>query len=252
MADIFLSYHVDDEDRAAVLVGDLESRGWSVWWDREVPTGHTYGTFAREPLDAASCIVVLWTESSVGERWVLSEALAGADRGILVPVRLDGVDLPSDFADLETADLTEWDGSADFAPLADLVVDVRRIVETGPSLDPRGTRPRPTGFERRSDGEVRAAVGTLLKAGVKPEMLDRVILDVYDRFPRVENEYYRHRLPRLRRDPARVAARLSALRRAVPDLFSPDKLNALSRLPRAGASPNETAGITLRLRSQTS
>ena len=43
MADIFLSYAREDEERARVVAAGLESRGWSVFWDRRIPTGHDFG-----------------------------------------------------------------------------------------------------------------------------------------------------------------------------------------------------------------
>jgi adenylate cyclase len=52
--------------------------------------------------------VVVWTAASVDSRWVRGEARDAADRGVLVPVRLDGTRLPIDFRAVHTTDLDGW------------------------------------------------------------------------------------------------------------------------------------------------
>ncbi|HZN45149.1 MAG TPA: toll/interleukin-1 receptor domain-containing protein, partial [Nitrospiraceae bacterium] len=52
----------------------LESRGWSVWWDREIPIGENFDRVIEQELNAARCAVVLWSKESVRSRWVRAEA----------------------------------------------------------------------------------------------------------------------------------------------------------------------------------
>jgi adenylate cyclase len=42
MADIFISYASEDREAAARLAGALEDRGWSLWWDPEIPPGESW------------------------------------------------------------------------------------------------------------------------------------------------------------------------------------------------------------------
>jgi len=42
MADIFISYASEDRQRAGALAETLGARGWSVWWDREIPLGQSF------------------------------------------------------------------------------------------------------------------------------------------------------------------------------------------------------------------
>jgi hypothetical protein len=42
MSDIFISYSSEDRDRVLPLVNALEKTGWSVFWDRDIPTGRTW------------------------------------------------------------------------------------------------------------------------------------------------------------------------------------------------------------------
>ena len=42
MSDIFISYAKEDREQAGVLAAALEKLGWSVWWDRIIPTGRVF------------------------------------------------------------------------------------------------------------------------------------------------------------------------------------------------------------------
>ncbi len=108
MADIFISYSRQDKARVAPLVAALEAVGWSVWWDPEIAPGEEFDGLISRELDAARSLVVVWTAQSVDSRWVRGEARDAADRGVLVPVRLDNARLPIDFRALHTTDLDGW------------------------------------------------------------------------------------------------------------------------------------------------
>src|SRR5207245_6725177 len=64
-------------------------------------------------LAQASCVLVVWSTSSIDSPWVLEEAEFGKERGALVPVRLDPVAPPIGFRAIQAADLTHWNGSRD-------------------------------------------------------------------------------------------------------------------------------------------
>ena len=51
--DIFLSYASEDRDRVTLIARTLEFLGWSVWWDRRIPTGKRYAQVIEEQLDAS-------------------------------------------------------------------------------------------------------------------------------------------------------------------------------------------------------
>ena len=108
MADIFVSYSRQDKERVAPLVAALEAEGWSVWWDPEIAPGEEFDGLISRELDAARSLVVVWTAASVDSRWVRGEARDAADRGVLVPVRLDNSRLPIDFRAVHTTDLDGW------------------------------------------------------------------------------------------------------------------------------------------------
>jgi len=108
LADIFVSYSRQDKERVAPLVAALEAEGWSVWWDPEIAPGEEFDGLISRELDAARSLVVVWTAASVDSRWVRGEARDAADRGVLVPVRLDNSRLPIDFRAVHTTDLDGW------------------------------------------------------------------------------------------------------------------------------------------------
>ena len=97
MADVFVSYARSDKARVAPLVAAIEAQGCSVWWDPAITPGQEFDLQIAAELKIASAVLVVWTPASVGSRWVRGEARAGADRGVLVPVRFDSAELPIDF-----------------------------------------------------------------------------------------------------------------------------------------------------------
>jgi len=113
MSDIFVSYASDDKSRIAPLVNALTAQGWDVWWDREIPPGRTFDEVIEEALEAARCVIVVWSKASVKSRWVKAEATEGDRRGILVPIQIDTVSIPLSFRQIQAAQLIDWDGSSD-------------------------------------------------------------------------------------------------------------------------------------------
>lgn len=112
MADIFLSYSRTDKPRAAPLVAALQALGWSVWWDMDLAPGEEFDEVTGAALEAARCVLVIWTPTSVASRWVRGEARVGADRQVLVPARFDAAIPPIDLRAIQIVDLDDWGGDA--------------------------------------------------------------------------------------------------------------------------------------------
>jgi TIR domain len=110
MNDIFISYDSADRAIAQKFADALESRGWSVWWDREIPLGKAFDQVIEEELNAARCVIVLWSNQSVRSRWVKTEAAAAADRDCLLPVLIEDIAIPFEFKRIQTAMLINWRG----------------------------------------------------------------------------------------------------------------------------------------------
>lgn len=123
MADVFLSYASEDRERIFPFVGALSSRGWSVWWDRQMIPGDSFEQTIDFEIGRASCIVVFWSESALKSRWVRNEALEGLEREALVPVRLEDVRVPVAFRQSQSVDLTGTldTGSTGFISLCEAI-----------------------------------------------------------------------------------------------------------------------------------
>ena len=108
MSDIFISYANTDREKAETIAQALESKGWSVWWDRKIPHGTDFSEFIKEKLDNTKCVVALWSTESVESKWVRREATEADDREILVPALIEDVKIPWLFKHIHAARLVDW------------------------------------------------------------------------------------------------------------------------------------------------
>jgi serine/threonine-protein kinase len=66
VADLFVSYKAEDRRRVARLVQALEASGFSVWWDAHIGGGSEWREEIERNLDAARCVIVVWSKGSTG------------------------------------------------------------------------------------------------------------------------------------------------------------------------------------------
>lgn len=128
MTDIFLSYKSEDRTQAKVIAEALEQHGYSVWWDRIIPPGKTFDQIIKNALDAAKCIIVLWSRESVSSDWVKEEASEGARRHILIPVLINDVEIPLGFKRIQAAQLINWQGTLPNPEFNLLIQSVEEII----------------------------------------------------------------------------------------------------------------------------
>jgi len=88
MADIFISYSRDDAEIAFRLGRLLEQEGWSTWIDHQIKLGDDFRPEIKREIDAASCVVVLWSTTAAKSSWVQREALRAFRQRKLVEVEL--------------------------------------------------------------------------------------------------------------------------------------------------------------------
>jgi len=108
MTDVFISYAREDQPQAERIARGLEGMGLSVFWDNEIPPGQTWADYIEGKLNQCAVAVVLWSAHSTKSQWVREEARMG--RLKLIPVRLDGAEAPFGFGDVQSADLSHWNG----------------------------------------------------------------------------------------------------------------------------------------------
>ena len=142
MTDAFLSYARGDEAQARQLKELLESKGYSVAWDRDLLPGPDYSQQIETAVRAARCVVVLWTQESARSRWVREEATMGRDQGKLVPARLEEMELPLGFRLSQTVDLRGWIGDADHPGIQQLEAGIRALLGETPPPGPAPAKAR--------------------------------------------------------------------------------------------------------------
>jgi len=113
MADIFISYAREDREWVEQLAKAFTNEGYTVWWDWDLLVGKRYRETIENELQTCKATVVVWSQHSIRSDFVRDEAEEGQGRNILVPLLKENVRPPAGFRQLQTADLTQWNGAAD-------------------------------------------------------------------------------------------------------------------------------------------
>ena len=158
MSDVFVSYKREDEERVHRLVRALAQAGLPVSWDRSLAGGENWRSQIQSALDAAKCVIVVWTEGSVGPAgdFVRDEAGRAKQRGILVPVLMDRVAPPLGFGEIQAVDLTAWKGSQRDPFFTDLCAAV--IAQLAGLAAPPATGPSKRWLRRVTFSSVTSAI----------------------------------------------------------------------------------------------
>lgn len=146
MSDIFVSYKREDRERANLLASALRGAGLHVWFDQDIPGGEPWRQRILAQLESAKCVIVLWSENSVGPAadFVIDEANHAKRRGTLLPVRIDTVEPPLGFGEINALDLVDWNGDPADAKFADVVEATKARIAGAPLPTPKGSRRRKT------------------------------------------------------------------------------------------------------------
>jgi len=162
LADIFISYSSPDRTKAKALAEAIQQQGWSVWWDRKIPFGKSFDQVIEQELEAARCVVVVWTNASIASDWVKTEAAEGARRHVLLPVFMDEVKIPLEFRRLQAANLTNWQPGSPNSEFDQLMRHVGEMLGQPTMAEPRkenSFRPQPirdSAEHRKSEVEQRS------------------------------------------------------------------------------------------------
>ena len=133
MADIFISYAREDLERVRPIVGAIERSRYSVFWDRRIPSGMTWRQYIGNALDAAKCLVVVWSKYAIVSKFVIEEADEGNEREILVPVLIDEVKPPLGFRSIQCEDFRSWNGDPDHRKVKSLLESIERVTGRKPA-----------------------------------------------------------------------------------------------------------------------
>lgn len=141
MTDVFVSYKHEDRHYASAIVDMLEREGFLVWWDERITPRTEWDTAIDRAIESAACVLVLWSERSVGSKWVKTEAHFASDRGRLVPIKIEPCELPLAFVLNQHLDLSGWHFEADDRRWRRLVA---WIGDYSKNADPPGRRTDPS------------------------------------------------------------------------------------------------------------
>jgi CheY-like chemotaxis protein len=108
MPDVFISYATPDREWAKLLATALREEGLETFFDEDLKAGDKYHSVLEERIQNSDRVIVLWSESSVQSRWVLSEAEIAAWQNKLIPLRLDRVSPPAGFTSLHTDSIASF------------------------------------------------------------------------------------------------------------------------------------------------
>ena len=127
-----------------------------MWWDTRLKAGEIWDEVIEKEIKTARTVVLLWSHASVNSRWVKREARIADKRRILAPVRLQEVDIPLEFSDVQAADLIDWQGDRAHDGLRQLINDIIAIASAPARKDGEVA---PALFGAPSDKRSRARFG---------------------------------------------------------------------------------------------
>ncbi len=143
-SDIFISYAREDEATAIHLRDVLVGQGWDVWRDKEgILTGTSWERAIEDALNAAKCVIVVWSRAALSSHFVRDEASVARNANKLVPVQIETVDIPLGFRGIQTASLVGWKGDVEDPEFRKLVRALTERVGAKPE-GPRTDAPDPS------------------------------------------------------------------------------------------------------------
>lgn len=168
MSDLFISYKAEDRARVAPLVQALEAEGIGLWWDQHIHAGSDWRAEIESRLDAARCVLVVWSKKSEGPegRFVRDEAAAAQETGRYLPVTIDEVRPPLGFREVQAVDLTGWKGERSDMRFQALLAAIRaRLSGEAPTTVPPRPVVHPSKVSRRAVMAGGAGVAVAAAAG---------------------------------------------------------------------------------------
>jgi hypothetical protein len=136
-----------------------------VWWDSDIAPGKTWDELIERELASSSCVVVLWSATSLAKSWVKAEAAEALTRGALVPVLIEAVMPPLAFRQIQAAPLMDWRGDLDHPGFQQLLCSIGELVglPTRPEVKdkeetPKAVRAKGGSARMQSSSDVHATV----------------------------------------------------------------------------------------------
>lgn len=150
---LFISYSHEDKPVAKQLAETLSQRGYEVFWDAKIPPGMTFDTYIFENLQGSNAVIVLWSKNSIRSDYVKEEAEYAKNRRMLVPLNIDGTDLPFGFTRIQATDLSGSHGPMQEGQWQTVVDSIEAILnrESDPGFETERTSDESLVVEQAGD-----------------------------------------------------------------------------------------------------
>lgn len=127
MVDVFISYSRSDKEAVGRLAKKIESEGYKVWWDAELPPHKSYGEVITAKIEDAKAAIVVWSPEAAKSEWVRAEADMARNYRKLVQTALGDIIPPLPFNQIQFADIGDWQGEDDHPGWAKVMVSLREL-----------------------------------------------------------------------------------------------------------------------------
>lgn len=110
MTDLYITYGLRETLWTNKLVTMLDAEGYTVFWEHAVAPGA--GVRSDESIQAlndAKCVIAVWSDTSVDDFWVLSDAERALSEDKLISVVAKSAVIPRSFRRVETLFTQNWD-----------------------------------------------------------------------------------------------------------------------------------------------
>ena len=94
--DVFLSYNRRDAKRAAEIADALREAKFTVWFDKNIPSGSDWREEIQCKISRARCVVLYWSKRAEKSWWVAYEAFSAQQLGKLIITSFDDINVGSD------------------------------------------------------------------------------------------------------------------------------------------------------------
>ena len=92
------------------LANALTSWGVTAWFDTALLGGTDFRNKIEAELSRSKCVIVCWSQKSIGSAWVIAEAEHAMKEEKIVPILLDACMPPKPFNIFHTINMSGWDG----------------------------------------------------------------------------------------------------------------------------------------------
>ena len=113
MVDVFISYARTNQPLVRQLAEAVKRRGYSVWWDDELPPHLSYSDVITDKIGEAKAAIVVWSEDAAASEWVRAEADVARNQKKLIQTSIDGRMPPMPFNQIQFAAIGDWQGEED-------------------------------------------------------------------------------------------------------------------------------------------